>query len=476
MHMIKNICAAFLLIIFCLPVAAHADNGRIVPSHQDEVQLSFAPLVRKVAPAVVNIYTRRTVTQTVNPFMRDPFFQQFFGDAFGSRGLSRQRVESALGSGVIINPDGLVVTNAHVIRGAEEITIVLPDGREFEAERAITDEPSDLAVLRIRDGGDSLPYVTLKPSESLEVGDLVLAIGNPFGVGQTVTSGIVSALARSSLNINDFNFFIQTDAAINPGNSGGPLVAMDGGVIGINTAIFSRTGGSLGIGFAIPSEMVASVVAAAESGQAALPGERGIIRPWLGISAQRVTADIAESLGLAIPNGILVANLHSASPLRAAGVRVGDVILRMNDRDIREPAEMKFRMATVPLGEHASFDIMRGGQRRIVKVEAIAPPDDPPRRQSVLDGQHPLSGATVANVNPAVAVELGINREDGVAVVDLQNNRPAARVVRLGDIIVEVNNVAVNTVDELLQQLARTGAGWNIVIETDGRRRQILIR
>lgn len=449
-------------------------SARNVPPTRDAVQLSFAPLVKQVAPAVVNIHTKRTVTRSVNPFMNDPFFSQFFGHmgAFGGGGLSRQQVESALGSGVIVSEDGYIITNAHVIRDAQEIKIVLPDGREFDAEKKLVDAPSDLAVLKVTGNAPRLPFVHFKPSETLQVGDLVLAIGNPFGVGQTVTSGIVSALARSSLNISDFNFFIQTDAAINPGNSGGPLVAMDGSVIGINTAIFSQSGGSLGIGFAIPSEMVTSVLTAARSGKG---GEQGVARAWLGIKAQRVTSDIADSLGFDAPNGVLIVDLHKASPLGRAGMKTGDVIVTMNGRDLRDPSEMKFRMATVPLGDHAEFEVLRQGKRHKMRVVAMEAPDDPPATPTVLRGAHALDGAVVSNINPAIAERLDLRRDNGVVISQIQQGS-AARFAREGDVVVEINGVAVTDVAQLQSILTRGGAGWNIILEQNGQRRQVMIR
>ncbi|MCB9988375.1 MAG: Do family serine endopeptidase [Rhodospirillales bacterium] len=459
-----------ILIIVTFPAMA---QERTVPDDKAQVELSFSPLVKQVAPAVVNIYTKRVVTQRVSPFFNDPFLEHFFGGSLGG-GIPRQRVENSLGSGVIIAPDGLVVTNAHVAKDADEITVVLPDGREFEAQKVIVDEPSDLALLRIDPAGTELPHASLKPSESLEVGDLVLAIGNPFGVGQTVTSGIVSALARSSLDINDFNFFIQTDAAINPGNSGGALVAMDGGVVGINSAIFSKTGGSLGIGFAIPSEMVATVIAAEKAGQS---GDKGVTRPWLGITAQKVTADIADSLDFDVPHGVLVAALHADSPLRKAEVKVGDVVLAVNGKDVRDPAEMKFRMAMVPLGSDAQVEILRKGKRTMHKVKAMAPPDDPPRDETMLEGTHPLNGATVANINPAVAVELGIGNEEGVVVMDVDRRRPAIRVTVPGDLIRAVNGAEIKTVSDLKKALAKPVKGaWQLILERGGQTRQIVIR
>lgn len=450
--------------------------GTIVPESRAQITMSFSPLVKKVAPAVVNIYTERTVTQRFSPFINDPFFEQFFGDSFGLGGLTRRQVESALGSGVIVDSDGLVVTNAHVIRDAQQITVVLPDGREFEARKALVDEPSDLALLRITAGDENLPSVTLHPSETLEVGDLVLAIGNPFGVGQTVTSGIVSAQARSTLNINDFNFFIQTDAAINPGNSGGPLVAMDGSVVGINTAIYSRDGGSLGIGFAVPSEMVASVIAAEKSGSK--NDSQGVIRAWLGISTQNMTADIAENLGLNTPQGVLVADLHPASPAMKAGMQVGDVVVSMNGKPVREPAEMRFRMATVPLGEKADFGVVRRGEELKIEVAAIAPPEEPPRQDSVMAGNTPFAGARVVNINPAVGVELGIADESGVAVISVDRRSSAARFVAPGDVIISVNGRNVGDVATLakIMESAPGMNGWNILVSRDGRKRQIVVR
>lgn len=449
-----------------------------VPSSQPQIELSFAPLVKKTAPAVVNIYTKRIVEQAGfrHPFLDDPFFAPFFGGGLPG-GRMRPHVENALGSGVIVDSGGLVVTNAHVVKAADEIKVVLLDGREFDAKIALIDKTSDLALLRLDAKGETLPFAPLRPSETLEVGDLVLAIGNPFGVGQTVTSGIVSALARSSLDISDFNFFIQTDAAINPGNSGGPLVAMDGGVVGINTAIYSRDGGSLGIGFAIPSEMVASVIAAEKSGSAS---KNGVVRPWLGVTAQGVTSDIAQSMGLKRPQGALVAAMHPASPLKSAGVQVGDVILSFNGRDVRDAAEMKFRMATVPIGEAAAIQVSRAGKILDFSIPAIAPPDVPPREALTLKGRHLLNGASLARLNPAVALELGLDVKDdetGVIVTGVDPRAPAARIVSPGDIILAINGQAIKSPADIEITLQKTsGQGFAVTLSNQGRVRQIVIR
>lgn len=465
-------------ITIAAPQIAIAQN-RAIPQNQEQMQLSFAPVVKKISPAVVNIYTKRTVSRRVaSPFFNDPFFNRFFGQRdFGQR--MRKQVESSLGSGVIIDPKGVVITNAHVIKGADEITVVLNDGREFDARITITDEPSDLAVLRLNEVKEKLPAASLKSSESLEVGDLVLAIGNPFGFGQTVTSGIVSAQGRSSLNINDFNFFIQTDAAINPGNSGGPLVSLDGGVVGINTAIYSRDGGSLGIGFAVPSEMVSTVLAAEERGEDTQLNQGRIRRPWLGVTAQNVTSDIAESLGIERPRGVLIAKLHKYSPLKSAGIKVGDVVVEMNGHKIRDAGEMKFRMATVALGDKADVTILRRDQEVRLKVKAITAPDKPERNQITLSGSHPLNGATIANLNPAVAEEIGIaggEVEEGVVVMKAPS-RGYFRVLQAGDFILSINDRETLEVKDVEKALRKyKGGGWTININRNGQTRQIILK
>ena len=460
------------LLITSFPAAAQTDNAQ-VPQSREQIQLSFSPVVKKVAPAVVNIYTKRIVERSYNPFANDPFFSQFFGNnMFGGR--MRRQAENSLGSGVIVDQTGLIITNAHVIKGAQEITAVLNDGRELDAELALVDQASDLALLRVDPGEKTLPTVALKPSESLEVGDLVLAIGNPFGVGQTVTSGIVSAQGSSALNINDFNFFIQTDAAINPGNSGGPLVTLDGGVVGINSAIYSRDGGSLGIGFAVPSDMVASIVAAAKAGRT---GEEGVIRPWLGMGSQAVTSDIGESLALDAPRGAMITELHSASPLKAAGMKIGDVIIRVNQWDIRDPSEMKFRMSTVPIGDTTEMIVWRNGETLSFEVEAIVPPEYPPRNKTALSGRHILSGATIFNINPAVAVELGIlGEEGGVVVYEAPAGTQSSRVVSPGDILLNINGREIKTVEDVKTAVAGAARGASLTINSHGRIRQIHVR
>ncbi|MCS5595670.1 MAG: Do family serine endopeptidase [Alphaproteobacteria bacterium] len=450
-------------------------QAKDVPQSRAEISLSFAPLVKEISPAVVNIYTKRMVTRRVHPFMNDPFFNQFFGRGLG--GLERQRVEGALGSGVIVEKDGLVVSNAHVINGADEITVVLNDGREFPAKVLLSDKNADIALLKIKPDKDGLPYAKLEASENMEVGDLVLAIGNPFGVGQTVTSGIVSALARSSLNINDFNFFIQTDAAINPGNSGGPLVSMRGGVVGINTAIYSRDGGSLGIGFSVPSEMVMAIISAHKNNQVSESGH--IKRPWMGLAAQDVTAGIAEGLGLDRPSGALITEIHDASPARAAGLERGDLVVAVNGKKIRDASELRFRIATTPIDDHVRMTVSRKGKEKEIKFKSIAPPEIPTRDTVTIDNNGYFAGFSFSNINPALREELGNDiPEKGVVISAIGKNAQASRFIRIGDVVEEINGIKIETPKDVLKGLKTNFKGYRLAmtLNRNGQRQQIALR
>ena len=435
-----------------------------VPETREQMQLSFAPLVKRAAPAVVNIYAWKMVQRGTSPLLDDPFFQRFFGESFGGRGQQapRQRVQNALGSGVVIRPDGIIVTSHHVVDGADEIRVVLADRRELAATVVLKDPRTDLAVLRVETEGGELPSLELKDSDEVEVGDLVLAIGNPFGVGQTVTSGIVSALARTQVGISDLNFFIQTDAAINPGNSGGALIAMDGRVIGINTAIFSKTGASHGVGFAIPSNMVRAVVASLATG-----GK--LVRPWLGVAGQGVTQDLAGSLGLPRPSGVLVMQLHASAA--QAGLKVGDVVLAVNGQEVNDPEALRYRIATLPIGETAQLSVWRRGTKLTVAVPLAPPPQDPAKDAVELSGQHPLSGATVGNLSPALAEELGLDPlRQGVVVLDVKARSAAARFrFRPGDIVHSVNGATPKGIDHLTALVAKEADEWKLAIDRKGK-------
>ncbi len=440
----------------------------IVPGSAAEIQLSFAPVVKRTAPAVVNVYAKRVTVSRGNGLFDDPFFRRFFGDD-GSFGRPRERVQNSLGSGVIVDPRGLIVTNHHVIANGTDITVVLADRREFEAKVLLKDERTDLAVLKIDVPDEDLPALGLGDSDALEVGDLVLAIGNPFGVGQTVTSGIVSALARTSVGVSDYQFFIQTDAAINPGNSGGALVNARGQLIGINTAIFSRSGGSIGIGFAIPANMVKTVVATAESG-----GE-AIRRPWIGAEVQDVSPDIASSLGMARPEGALIVSLHPESPLAAAGLKRGDIILAVEGKPIESAQELGYRVATTAIGATTIVEYQRKGERRETQVTMISAPETVDRATTLIKGNNPLAGAVVANLSPAVADELDLPADAAGVVVARIEGGPAARFMRRGDVVLEINGQDIDSVETLSTLLADDKGSWRIALKRGGRVLKIAI-
>jgi serine protease Do len=450
-----------------VPVGAQAQEKR-TPSSQAEIQLSYAPLVKRAAPAVVNVYTRKVVTaRQRSPFFDDPFFRRFFGDGFS--GAPRQRTENSLGSGVIVAADGTIVTNHHVIEGADEIRVVLSDRREFDATVLVNDERSDIAVLKV-ETESPLPHLELMDSDEVEVGDLVLAIGNPFGVGQTVTSGIVSALARTTVGITDFSFFIQTDAAINPGNSGGALVAMDGRLVGVNTAIYSRDGGSSGIGFAVPANMVRAVINSAAGGK--------VVRPWFGASGQTMTADIASSLGLDAPVGVVINRIHPKSPAATAGLKVGDVVLSIDGKPLPDVQSLKFRLGTLATGGTTRLDVLRRGNRLVIDVDLIAPPSDPAPDPIRVKGDIPLSGAIFQNLNPAFNEEKGIDTMlTGVAVVDIAPGSPADRIgFEPGDILLELNGRKIELVADLKQVLNSRPEEWVLSVGRGGRVINVRVR
>lgn len=452
------------LLVGCVGVTAvHAQ--RTVPEAREQVMLSFAPLVKIASPAVVNIFTRKAVQQRgpSSPLFNDPFFRRFFGDSF-DRVQPRERTENSLGSGVIVRPDGLIVTNFHVIEGADTIRVVLSDRREFDARILREDQQTDLAILQVDSGDEKLPYVELGDSDELEVGDLVLAIGNPFGVGQTVTSGIVSGLARTKVGITDFNFFIQTDAAINPGNSGGALLRMDGTLAGVNTAIFSRSGGSQGIGFAVPSNMVRTVIAGAASGDA-------LRRAWLGAKADTVSVEIADAIGLERPDGVILSDIHPDGPAFRAGLKSGDIIIAVENQPVFDEEGLRFRIATGLMGKTTKLKVRRPDGLFEVDLLLEHPPENPAREEHQLRGPHPLAGATVANLSPALAAEMGRDHfDEGVVVRDIASGSPAHRLeFRPGDVVVEVNGRPIEFVADLRNETAEPRQRWSLKVRRAGR-------
>ena len=464
--------AVLLGLIIGFAGTAQAQDNRQVPVSAAQVKLSFASIVKQVAPAVVNVYATRKVVErrSVSPFFNDPFFRRFFGDSGSGFGQPRERVQQALGSGVIISADGIVVTNYHVIKNADEVRVALNDRREFDADIVLKDERTDLAVLKIKGKGpfDSVPFAD---SDSLEVGDIVLAIGNPFGVGQTVTQGIVSALARTQVGVTDYQFFIQTDAAINPGNSGGALVDMHGRLVGINSAIFTRSGGSNGIGFAIPAHMVQFV--ASQAGQ----GDK-IKRPWLGATVQLVNAEIADAMSLDRPRGVLITNVYDGSPAAEAHLEVGDLVLAIDGKEISDPDSFGYRFATKTLGGTATFTIQRDQQQIDVGVALRPAPETVPRDTRNLTEYSPFEGATVMNLSPAVADELRLDGDpEGVVVSAVEPDSAAARVgLRVGDIVRAVNKQDVQST-RMLEAITRSSPRlWQLAIERNGKVNRIVLR
>jgi Do/DeqQ family serine protease len=458
-----------------LATATHDASAqeRRVPVSPTELRLSYAPVVQRVAPAVVNVYAAKTVAVS-NPLFDDPIFRRFFGVPGGPGGQGGQggeQVQRSLGSGVLVDAAGLVVTNNHVIEGADQVKVSLADKREFEAEIVLKDSRSDLAVLRVKAQNERFPALEFADSDALEVGDVVLAIGNPFAVGQTVTHGIVSAVARTQVGITDYQFFIQTDAAINPGNSGGALVDLTGRLAGINTAIFSRSGGSQGIGFAIPANMVKVVVASAKSG-----GSK-VKRPWLGAKLQAVTPEIADGLGLKRPTGALVASVTPTSPASRSGLKTSDLIVAIDGQPVDDPNAFDYRFATKAIGGSARLGIMRSGKEVAVNVALEAAPDTP-HDELVIASASPFQGAKVSNLSPALADDLRLDpAAEGVVILDIANGSLAQSLgFQRGDLVLSVNNAKIAKTRDLERAAGQQSRLWRITIMRGGQQMSVELR
>ena len=465
--MFLKICA----ILFIHFIASHSMAiTSEIPLHREQLLTSFSPVVKKVSPSVVNIYATRVVkSSNYSPFFEDPIFRHFFGENL-PHGPAAPQVQSSLGSGVIVRADGVVVTNYHVIKYAESIKVILQDGREFEGDVVVRDKRTDLAVLKLKVKGEKLPFLEFRDADQLEVGDIILAFGNPFGFGHTVTSGIVSGLARSQVGISDFRSLIQTDAAINPGNSGGPLVTLDGRIVGINAAIFSNTGGSIGLGFAIPSNLVVPVVAAVDHGGS-------IVRPWMGIQMETLTPDIAQSLGINKTHGVLVKKVYVNSPAEKSGIKVGDIILKIDNHDISNEANFRFRLATLKVGKNIPIELWRQGEHHQLQMTLESPPDVAGNKKINITGRNPLTGAAVTALSPSVANDLGIAyEEEGVVIIAVRPGTPVAMTGLLpGDVITSVNGHVLRTVDDLTLSLNRSRSGWEIHFNRQGKESQIIV-
>ena len=435
------------------PLAAQPEPPRVVPTDAATMRLSFAPIVRRTAPAVVNVYSKRLVRQQI-----DPFWSLFSG------GGMRERIEQSLGSGSIVRADGVILTNHHNIAGATEIRVATADRREWPATVLLDDARADLAVLKIDTKGERLPVIAIDDAAAPQVGDLVLAIGNPFGVGQTVTNGIVSALGRSDVGINDYAFFIQTDAAINPGNSGGPLVDMNGNLIGVNTAIVSSSGASAGVGFAIPAVIADQVV------DAALAGDHAVARPWLGAKVQALTDEMAKSFGLTSPSGVVVTDVWPDGAAAHAGVARGDVILSVNGETVNDEGGLTYRIATRRVGQVLELQLRHAGQMRMARLTLEPPPATPAPDKRVISGANPLAGATVVNLSPATAQQYGVDPygAQGVFVAQIDGGFAQNIGLQAGDFIREVNGRRIASTADLAAAIAEPSRAWRITIQRGG--------
>jgi serine protease Do len=450
--------AMLAILLFAPPSAAEETRTGLTPP--DSIPRSFAALVEKSAPAVVNVYARKIVRSRTQSLDSSAFWRLFRDTLLF--GYGRERIENSLGSGVIVRTDGIIVTNHHVIEAADGVVAALADGRIFDAEVLLSDKRTDIAVLRVATRGEALPYLEFGDSDRLRVGDQVLVIGNPFGLGQTVTSGIVSALARTSVGITDFRFFIQTDAAANPGNSGGAQIAMDGKLVGITTAIYSTSGGSQGLGFAIPANMVRLVTEAGVQ-------RRPLVRPWIGLSGRRVPSQIAMAYGLPT-KGVLVTGLYQDGPAARAGIAPGDIVLSVDGLAVDEPQVLRYRIATRSVGMTAHLNVIRNRTLIEIPVSLMAPPDVPPRNDRWLPSLSPLSGAKAASLSPAFAEEISVDSGiSGVVLLEVNTGSAADRLGLLaGDIIRMIDDRPIRTVEELADFRMTAFKPWVIRFNRSG--------
>ena len=447
----------FALIFFSFSSIVFAKDT--VPQSEIEIKLSFVPLVKQAAPAVVNIYAQRIIEERRSPFSRDPFFRDFFRN-FGEL---QPRVQNSLGSGVILSADGYVVSNYHVVGGATDIRVVLHDGREISGDIILSDEDSDLAVLKINID-EMLPHLDLRKSDTVEVGELVLAIGNPFGVGQTVTNGIISGLARTGIASGSAKgYFLQTDAPINPGNSGGALVDISGSLVGINTSILSRSGGSNGIGFAIPADLVGQFLVQAKAGRSSF------IRPWAGMRGQPITFEMAASLNLPAMSGMIISELHELSPFSKVGIGVGDIITKVDGLDINSPAEMLYRMSVAGIGTKVDISYLSKGITRTKKVGLVEMPNSNVE-DIVLGPKFIFPGLHVSELTPQFQSKFGLSfSSKGLIVLD--PGRIAVRLgLRSGDLLQEINGKSVETIEDAISAIGSIKSNGSITISRSGRR------
>ena len=426
----------------------------------------FAPVVQPVLPAVVNIHASKIVkmSQQQMPFMNDPMFRQFFGQQFGQQDQQPQEQrEHSLGSGVIVSSDGYILTNNHVVDGASDIKVSLKDKREFKAQVVGTDPKTDIAVLKIPVTG--LTPITFGDSARTQVGDFVLAIGNPFGVGETVTMGIVSATQRSNLGLEDYEDFIQTDAAINPGNSGGALINVHGDLIGINTAILTgeEGGGNEGVGFAIPVNMARGIM-----DQLVKNGK--VSRGYIGVGIEAVTPDLAKAFGMATPEGALVGEVEPDSPGAKAGLQRGDIILAVDGQAVSDEHDLRLRIAGMSPGQTVKLEILRNGQKQTVSVTLIEYPDKTATASQGEPSSNALQGVQVDELTPQIAHELQLPANTtGVVITDVDASSAAAEAgLQRGDVIQEVNRQPISNVQQYEKAIRASGNGEVLLLINRG--------
>jgi len=411
---------------------------------------ALAEVAEVARPVVVNISTTSTITEEENPFgdmFKDPFFRHFFGDQFGNPGQKRKYKSSALGSGVIVSPDGYILTNNHVVKGADEIKVILFDKREFKGKVVGTDPRTDLAVIKIH--AKNLPTIKIGDSSKLKTGDIVLAIGNPFGLNQTITMGIVSAVGRSNIGLADFEDFIQTDAPINPGNSGGALVNSDAELVGINTAIYSTSGGYMGIGFSIPSDMAKSVMdSIIKYGK--------VIRGWMGVSIQNLTPELAKSMGFKETEGALIAGVESGSPADKAGLKRGDLIVDMNGKKVVDSTSLRNMVASSAPGTNVGIKIIREGKEQTISMTLGEYKEKKVVKEA--EYENALKGVTVEELTPGIRERLNLPENlNGVVITSVSSESPAQGLLQANDVIQEVNRHAVQNAQDFEQIVSKIG-------------------
>jgi len=462
---IKTI-AFFVVGILLLTGSAHSARA----DAKDDIEIlsrsskAFTSVVKKVTPAVVHIRVEKTTNNTGgmsgggDDFYNNPFFEQFFGPQF-RRQQPRQFKQQAQGSGFIINKDGHLLTNNHVVEGADTITVILSDKKEVKAKLIGTDPQTDIALLKI-DDGDNLPVVPLGDSDALEVGEWVIAIGNPFGLSQTVTVGIVSAKGRNRVGINDYENFIQTDAAINPGNSGGPLLNIHGEVVGINSALYTRSGGYMGIGFAIPINMVKSI-------ENQLNDHGKVTRGWIGVGIQDVDENLAKSFNLKKAEGILVSEVQQGSPAEKAGLQQGDVVLRLDEKILNNVNDLRNQISLLPPKTKIVLQIIRDGKNKDVEITVGEQPADFSKTTKEIGGTSGLKqfGLSFQNLTPDLAEQFGYKRDQGVIIKEVEPGGTAAMAgLRPGLLVDEVNKQRVHNLKELDKVLQQSSTSKRVLL------------